>query len=269
MSIMKQPTKAVVKCINCQIAMKHLNGRGWQCGFCHRIVESTPDLPGLPPIAVAQASSVTRQMTPVAAAREAFNAYAGMDTPEFPEDAMARLQVELHRWQVREFDDGNSTVDVLGSNEEAGEAAEAMIMLLGAQTGAGRMAKAIIKRHQGIRGYDDPEKFRETLADGFVDMMIFGIQACTKNRMDFWTLLLRTAEDVMGRKWSENKIDGQTIKARRASNPCDDCGAEMGFSPTCHPCEERMKHAGPCDSSLPLGDCSQCSESLQAALLSR
>lgn len=269
MSIMKQPTKAVVKCINCQIAMKYLNGRGWQCGFCHRIVEPAPELPGLPPEAVAQDSMVTRQMTPVAAAMEAFDAYASMDTPELPEDAMARLQVELCRWEAREFGGGNSNDSVLGSNEETGEGAEAMIMLLGAQTGAGRMAKVILKRNQGIRGYDDPEKFRNDLGDAFADMMIFGIQACTKSRMDFWTLLLRTAEDVMGRKWSENKIDGQTIKARRASNPCDDCGAEMGFSPTCHPCEERMKHAGACDSSLPLGDCSQCAESLQAALLSR
>lgn len=158
------------------------------------------------------------KQTPIQAAREAFSAYANMDTPELPKDPMAALQVELCRWQAREFGGGSSDSSVLGSNEETGEGAEAMIMLLGAQTGAGRMAKAILKHRQGIRGFEDPEVFKAALGDAFADMMIFGIQACTQSRLDFWTLLLRTAEEVMGRKWSENKQDGQSSPEERDDN---------------------------------------------------
>ncbi len=242
---MNQPDTAVVKCVNCQIAMAKVAG-GYQCPFCSKKTTpppELPDLPGLPSVSVAQDSSVTRQKRAVAAARAAFDAYAGMDAPELPEGPMARLQVELCRWEAREFGGGNSNDSVLGSNEEAGEAADAMIMLLGAKSGAGRMAKAILKRNQGIRGYDDPEKFRADLGDAFADMMIFGIQACTKSRMDFWTLLLRTAEDVMGRKWSENKFDGDPSHV-------DERPISHGIT--------SPSHAGLCDTSLPSGGCRGC-----------
>ncbi len=148
-------------------------------------------------------------MTPTQKAREAFNEYAAMDSPDLPENPVQALQVELFRWESREFGGGNITNSVLGANEEVGELAESIIMALASKVATANMARAILKRGQGIRGFDDMEKFKETMGDAIADNVIFSIQACTKSRLDFWTLLCEVASDVMdNRKWSQNKLDG-------------------------------------------------------------
>jgi len=134
-----------------------------------------------------------------------------MGPPELPEGAMERLQVELCRWQSREFGGGSIEASTLGTNEEIGELGEAIIFLLGAQSGAARMCQAVLKRRQGIRGMDDDEAYRVALGDAIADVMVFAIQAATCVRMDAWTLLFETAHEVMEkREWSKHKLDGQS-----------------------------------------------------------
>ena len=67
------------------------------------------------------------------------------------------------------------------------------------------MCHAVLKQSQGIRGYDDYEKFREDAGDAVADIVIFCIQMATLLRLDFWTLLSETAEVVMRRKWKKGE----------------------------------------------------------------
>jgi len=141
--------------------------------------------------------------TPYDISREAFNEYAGMDAPNLPEHPASALQVLLHRWEARQFGGGSVGESTLGVNEETGELSEAFIYLAAMQCGAGRMAHAVLKRGQGIRGFDDPEVYRSHAADAIADVAIFAMQCATKLRLDFWQIVEDTANQVMGRDWSK------------------------------------------------------------------
>ncbi len=195
------------------------------------------------------------------AARLAFNSYAAMAPPDLPEEPMARLQVELCRWQAREFGGGDITDATLGVNEEVGELSDALLALTAIKSGAGRLAHAVLKRKQGIRGFDNVEKYREDAADAIADIMVFAMQAATCLRLDAWTNLEETAKKVMGRKWSKkqilapencaphpgyyvehtDRVDEQLAMSRNlkgggievvstveAAKTCDECGKPLG-----------------------------------------
>ena len=147
-------------------------------------------------------SHVRKLGTPYEESRRAFNQYAGMAANELPANPVAALQVMLHRWEAREFQGGGSVVDsTLGVNEETGELSEAFIYLAAMQCGAGRMAHAVLKRKQGIRGFEDPEVYKQAAADAIADVAIFAMQCATKTRLDFWAIVEETAVQVMDRKW--------------------------------------------------------------------
>jgi hypothetical protein len=93
-----------------------------------------------------------------------FNAYAGMDAPELPEDSLSAIQVRLHRWQVQNFGWQPSWTMVLGITEEVSELVDA----------------------------PDADK----LTDAVGDIMVFSTQLCTDSRLDFGTLL-RNTEGVL------------------------------------------------------------------------
>lgn len=123
--------------------------------------------------------------TPTEEARESFATYAGMDAPDLPVDDTAALQVLLARWQTRNFGVGNLQQCALGVAEESGE-----------------LCHAILKNAQGIRGMDDREAFRAAAGDALADICIYAIQCATLLRLDFGTLLHRTAEQVLERDWT-------------------------------------------------------------------
>ena len=147
-------------------------------------------------------SYVRKLGTPYEESRQAFDRYAGMSGNELPANEVSALQVLLHRWEAREFQGGGNVEDsTLGVNEETGELSEAFIYLAAMQCGAGRMAHAVLKRKQGIRGFEDPEVYRQAAADAIADVAIFAMQCATKSRLDFWAIVQDTAVQVMERKW--------------------------------------------------------------------
>ena len=137
--------------------------------------------------------------SPYQLSRDAFDEYAGMDAPKLPESEHSSLQVSIARWEVNKFGGGDLSGSVHGVNEEGGEWADALIMLAGATSASGRMAQAIIKRKSRQRGMENAEAHRIAIADAVADMAIFAIGACTKSRLDFWTIVSETAHEVMSR----------------------------------------------------------------------
>lgn len=137
--------------------------------------------------------------TPYEQARATFDKYCGMDAPELPADVHSALQVLLCRWEHKKFGKASAEITTLGVCEETGEWADALIMLAGATSAAGRMAQCIIKRTSGQRGMEVPENYRKALADAVADMAIFAMGACTKARIDFWTIVEETSKEVMTR----------------------------------------------------------------------
>lgn len=138
--------------------------------------------------------------TPTQRAREVFGTYAGIDAPAKPSDALSGydnphwlsdLQVELARWQSRNFGGATTEQAALGVCEEAGE-----------------IAHAVLKASQRIRGMGDPEAVREAVGDGIADCAVYLVQLATLYRLDFGALLEGVAHDVMKRDWTANAADG-------------------------------------------------------------
>lgn len=125
----------------------------------------------------------------ILSARNAFDQYAGMGAGELPADRWSALQVELFRWQTKNFGGANLEHITLGVCEEAGE-----------------LSHAVLKHAQRIRGMAAPEEFRAAAGDAIADTVIYLIQAATVLRLDFGTLVELTASEVMKREWAQDPL---------------------------------------------------------------
>lgn len=178
--------------------------------------------------------------------RRAWDAYATIDAPHLPKDPMGEVQVQLYRWQVNNFDLQPAGRFVLGIVEELGELGEAVeaedrdaildavadvciyatqlatahrldfgvLIAAGRELSAstsvdvsvGRMAHAVLKTEQRIRGYDDPEKGRFEVAQALVQLV------CRLDRMtgamgaDLTETYVSTAAHVLARDWKADPL---------------------------------------------------------------
>jgi NTP pyrophosphatase (non-canonical NTP hydrolase) len=104
------------------------------------------------------------------------------------------LQKELNEWQRKNF--GLQPVEflALGVGEEVGE-----------------LSHALLKRYQGIRGFDNDEKFIAAVADAVADIAIYSMQICSALGIDYYATLERVAREVMMRDWTKNSEDGDGV----------------------------------------------------------
>lgn len=127
-------------------------------------------------------------------ARACFDKYAAMDSPELPAGLWSRMQVEMFRWQTRNFGGAERFEIMAGITEEVGE-----------------LAHVLLKNKQGIRGYDDPVKYRTEASDAIGDAVMYMVQLCTILRLDFGTIVMRTAEKVQQRDWRADAEAGGEV----------------------------------------------------------
>ncbi len=129
-------------------------------------------------------------MTPVNKSSHAFAQYAHLSGEELPSTVgisygLADLQVRLARWQQSNFGGSKDWQLALGAAEEVGE-----------------LCHALLKRSQRIRGMEDPAVYKEAVGDAIADVTVFLIQLASSHRLDFFTLLVETANKVMERNWT-------------------------------------------------------------------
>lgn len=127
----------------------------------------------------------------VQAAKAKFDEYAVMDAPDLPVGSWSALQVQLARWQRRNFGGADLKEQTLGVCEEAGE-----------------LAHAVLKAAQGIRGLDARDQFLAEAGDAIADCTVYLMQVCTSLRLDFGTLLFGIAQHVMERDWKADPNGG-------------------------------------------------------------
>jgi len=100
--------------------------------------------------------------------RNKFNSYAGIDSPDLPEDSLSALQVQLYRWQNNNFGLSSDVQIACGIAEEVGEFIEAW-------------------------SGDDTDQ----LEDAVGDVLIYATQLATSNRLDFGTIF-NFADELSG-----------------------------------------------------------------------
>ena len=120
---------------------------------------------------------------------------------------MSQLQERLGAWQREQFKSADRKDLALGIMEELGE-----------------LARAILKNSQGIRGYDDPKKYLSEAGDAIGDLVIYAINEATKLELDFETLLVLTAAEVMGRDWLKFPLNADLFAATERGYAAADRG---------------------------------------------
>src|SRR6185312_9017767 len=129
------------------------------------------------------------------------NARKTFDSGSLVSNAVTLLQYRLNTWQNQELK-STPNGSYLGVTEEIGELAGALLEMVAA---AGKLHHARLKTDQGIKNYGDIERLREEAADAIADITISCMQLATNLRLDFWTLLLQTAEKVMERRFASTE----------------------------------------------------------------
>jgi NTP pyrophosphatase (non-canonical NTP hydrolase) len=132
-------------------------------------------------------------VTPTEKANAAFDTYCALDAPHTPygPHPLSVTQVQLSRWQIRNFGSQSDECIALGAAEEVGE-----------------LAHAVLKHVQKIRGMGNKEAYRAAAGDAIADTVVYLVQLCTSLRLDFGTLFEETARQVMMRDWKANKETG-------------------------------------------------------------
>lgn len=74
-----------------------------------------------------------------------------------------------------------------------------LLMALGVCEEAGEVAHAMLKREQGVRGYDDDEYFHAQLRDAIGDTGVYLMELCEQMGWDFEAVLKETAQHVLDR----------------------------------------------------------------------
>jgi NTP pyrophosphatase (non-canonical NTP hydrolase) len=171
------------------------------------------------------------------------------DHPELPFDPLSELQVRLSRWQVENFGMQSPERFVLGIVEELGELGEAIEMddpekildaigdtcIYATQLASvhrldfgvllrktrdrggsppvdvtlGRMAHAVLKTVQGIRGYDVAEKGRREVGDSLMGLLFRMRDMARRMEVSLEEVYVATAEHVLKRDWKAAPTNGE------------------------------------------------------------
>jgi NTP pyrophosphatase (non-canonical NTP hydrolase) len=111
-----------------------------------------------------------------------------MSYPSFAYD-FAKLQDEVRQWANANFGDVPSWQPLLGVQEEAGE-----------------LCHAFLKREQQIRG--DREKHNHDMRDAVGDIVIYLLDFCSREGIDFEQAVRDTWATVQRRDWKANPATG-------------------------------------------------------------
>lgn len=112
------------------------------------------------------------------------------------------IQQEHREWADRNFPNENLEQATLGAAEEIGE-----------------LCHAVLKRVQGIRGYDDDEKFQLEAGDAIGDCIIFLLSVCDHSKLDLAEVIKATWGRVRMRDWNADKLAGGEELDSELGNP--------------------------------------------------
>lgn len=100
------------------------------------------------------------------------------------------LQAEIGKWSRINFPGNKNYHPLLGLTEEVGE-----------------LAHAHLKMEQGIRG--NFAELTEKKMDAVGDIVIYLIDYCERNGLNFADCVMRTWDEVKQRDWQKNKETGK------------------------------------------------------------
>ncbi len=107
------------------------------------------------------------------------------------------MQDTLRVWREKNFPDSLA--------EETRE----VHAVLGACEEVGELCHVVLKTRQKIRGYDNKEKSTREKRDAIGDICIYLMGVCDANNFSLREIIQETAQHVMKRNWTKNKLNGK------------------------------------------------------------
>src|SRR5690349_11211377 len=123
-----------------------------------------------------------------------------METNEL---SLREIQAQIREWADRNFK--NNTSKATGA--ELGSVAP----LLGIVEEAGELSHCVLKRHEGIRGYDDDAKYTTDRDDALADILVYLCDFAGREGVDLLSALNKTWARVRQRDWEKNKVNAAEI----------------------------------------------------------
>lgn len=113
--------------------------------------------------------------------------------------SLREIQREIGEWSRRNFGDqvSKSTGQTLGS----------LAPLLGVPEELGELCHVVLKRHQGIRGYDDDAKYQAERDDALADILVYLCDFACRESVDLESVLTMTWNKVKSRDWTKRPQD--------------------------------------------------------------
>ena len=113
--------------------------------------------------------------------------------------SLREIQREIGEWSRRNFGEQVS--------KATGQRLGSLCPLLGVQEELGELCHVVLKRHQGIRGYDDDVKYQTERDDALADILVFLCDFSEDEGVDLEGVLAMAWNKVKSRDWANRPKD--------------------------------------------------------------
>ena len=111
------------------------------------------------------------------------------------------LQEAVSRWSRQNFGLNYSQTD-------KDLMLDSLAPLMGIGEEYGELLHATLKYHQGIRGYDDPNKYERKRDDAVGDIMIYLLDYCSREGIDLMQVTQKTWDEIVKKRNWKDLSDG-------------------------------------------------------------
>lgn len=119
------------------------------------------------------------------------------------EKSLREIQTEIGKWSKKNF--GNNI------SKATGQALFSTNALLGIIEETGELAHCVLKRHQGIRGYDDDLKYTTERDDAIADILVYLCDFSCREGVDLQEVLNKVWAKVQKRDWEKNQQNAHEV----------------------------------------------------------
>jgi NTP pyrophosphatase (non-canonical NTP hydrolase) len=110
--------------------------------------------------------------------------------------SLSQIQSEIATWSEKNFGDQRSQI--------TGEIMGSVLPLLGIAEEVGELCHAVLKRHQGIRGFHHYQTYATARDDALADILVYLCDFAARENVDLLATLQQTWERVKSRNWQQN-----------------------------------------------------------------
>lgn len=134
---------------------------------------------------------------------------------------LAEMTKQIGAWAARNFSRLSKRKDDVIPPEHQGHYLGSLMPLMGMTEELGELYHVMLKRHQGIRGYDNDAQFIRERDDAVADLCIYLMDFCAQERICLQSTIEKTASKVLMRDWVTNPKDAaQIAEVQEGEHPC-------------------------------------------------